>query len=384
MNILFYDMGSYTYHDFLYYLKKAGHTCKTLYYHFPDKFHDDFFCRRFTEYLSQSAYDVVISVNFFPLVAQLCSLHHIKYIAWCYDSPLEERLAEYFHYETNYIFLFDRIEAAQYQAAGYTQVFYQPLAVNTDRLEALVCDTSQAAAYTADISFVGNLYDSPLETLLYAADDFTKGYIEGSLQAQLRIYGCYILDSLITEDLLQAVNDSFEKIGQTGLKLNRRGLSYAIATKITQLERSFLLEQCGELFDTRFYTAKPCALHGVTLCGPVKYADEMPFVFRCSRLNLCPTLKCIQSGIPLRALDIMGAGGTLLAGWQPELAEYFENGTDLILYESMEDAIAKADFYLRHEDLRRQIALNGFEKVKENFNYPKQIAALFRAAHIDC
>lgn len=382
MKILFYDMGSYTYHDFLFYLKKAGHTCKTVYYHFPDKFHDDFFCERFSEYLSGESCDVVVSVNFFPLVAQLCHQYHIKYIAWCYDSPLEERLADYFHYETNYIFLFDRIEAAQYQAAGYTQVFHLPLAVNTDRLDSLAFTASQIAAHSADVSFVGNLYDSPLETLLYAADGFTKGYIEGILQAQLRIYGCYLLDDLITEDLLQAVNHSFQTIGQTNLSLNHRGLTYAVATEITHLERSFLLEQCGALFDTHFYTTKPCDLSHVKLCGPVKYEDEMPCVFRHSKLNLCPALKCIQSGIPLRALDIMGAGGVLLSNYQPELAEYFEDGTDLILYESMEDAIAKADFYLKHEELRKQIAQNGHDKVKKEFSYPKRIEELFRVAKL--
>lgn len=382
MKILFYDMGSYTYHDFLFYLKKAGHTCKTVYYHFPDKFHDDFFCERFSEYLLGESCDVVVSVNFFPLVAQLCHQHHIKYIAWCYDSPLEERLADFFHYETNYIFLFDRIEAAQYQATGYTQVFHLPLAVNTDRLDSLAFTASQIAAHSADVSFVGNLYDSPLETLLYAADGFTKGYIEGILQAQLRIYGCYLLDDLITEDLLQAVNHSFQTIGQTNLSLNHRGLTYAVATEITHLERSFLLEQCGELFDTHFYTTKPCDLSHVKLCGPVKYEDEMPCVFRHSKLNLCPALKCIRSGIPLRALDIMGAGGVLLSNYQPELAEYFEDGTDLILYESMEDAIAKADFYLKHEELRKQIARNGHDKVKKEFSYPKRIEELFRVAKL--
>ena len=81
MKILFYDMGSYTYQDFLNYLEKAGHTCKTIFYHFPDKYEDDFFCWRFTQYLQENTYDVVISVNFFPLVAQLCNQHHIKYIS---------------------------------------------------------------------------------------------------------------------------------------------------------------------------------------------------------------------------------------------------------------------------------------------------------------
>ena len=35
MNILFYDMGSYTYQDTLFYLKQLGHTCKTVYYTSP-------------------------------------------------------------------------------------------------------------------------------------------------------------------------------------------------------------------------------------------------------------------------------------------------------------------------------------------------------------
>lgn len=382
MKILFYDMGSYTCNDFLHYLKKAGHVCRTVYYHFPDKFNDDFFCERFSSYLESDTYDAVISVNFFPLVAQLCNNYNMKYIAWCYDSPLEIRLQEYFHYETNSIFLFDKTEVLQYQASGYSRVFHLPLAVNTDRLDRLTFSPRLVQAYSSDISFVGHLYDSPLETLLCPVDDFTKGYIEGILQAQLRIYGYYFLDDLITDQLLDTVNASFQKIGQTNLSLNRRGFSFAVASRITQLERSFLLEQLGQLFDTRFYTTKPHSLKNVKSCGPVKYEDEMPCVFRHSRLNLNPTLKCIQSGIPLRALDIMGARGVLLSNYQPELAEYFEDEKEVILYESMEDAIEKASFYLKHESFRSSIALNGYQKVKEHFSYPKCIQKLFCIAQI--
>ena len=382
MKILIYDMGSYTFNDILYYLRKAGHSCKTVYYHFPDKFQDDFFCERFSEYLRSDTWDGVFSVNFFPLVARLCQEFRIRYISWCYDSPMEERLQEYFSCDTSYIFLFDRMEVLGYQAAGCQNVFHLPLAVNTARLDALTFDRRQIAARSADISFVGHLYDSPLETLLYSADDYIKGYIEGILQAQLRIYGYYILDELITDDILDAVNASFRKIGQTSLSLNHRGLSFAIASQITHLERSFLLEQLGELFQTCFYSSRPCSLKNAVAKGPLKYADEMPCVFRHSRLNLNPTLKCIQSGIPLRALDIMGARGALLSNYQPELAEYFENEKDLILYESMEDAVAKADFYLRHEELRKAIALRGYQRVKEAFSYPERIDTMFRTAQL--
>ena len=81
----------------------------------------------------------------------------------------------------------------------------------------------------------------------------------------------------------------------------------------------------------------------------------------------------IQSGIPLRALDIMGSRGVLLSNFQPELAEYFNDGQDLILYSSMEEAVDKAVYYLKHDDARRQLALNGYEKIKEYFTYEDRI-----------
>lgn len=383
MKLLFYDMGSYTYQDFLYYLQKAGHSCKTVYYHFPDKFEDEFFIYRFSRYLSEDTYDAVVSVNFFPLVAQLCNQHHIKYISWSYDSPLEDRLKEYFSYETNYIFLFDRIEVEQYQAQGYSRVFHLPLAVNTARLDSLTYSPAQIAAYQTDIAFVGQLYDSPLDALLYSADEYTRGYVEGILQAQLRVYGYYFLDELISDELLENLNQSYQKIGQTAVSLNRRGLSFAIAAQITHLERTFLLEQMGELYPTHFYSTKPYPFSTpVKSCGPVKYHTEMPGVFRYSRLNLCPTLRSIQSGIPLRSLDIMGARGALLSNYQPELAEFFDNEKDLIMYDSMEDAFAKADFYLKHEDLRRQIAVNGYRKICQYFDYPDRIRHMFETAQL--
>lgn len=383
MRILFYDMGSYTYQDLLHYLKKAGHTCKTVYYRFSDRFEDDFFEYRFSRYLTEGSYDVVISVNFFPLVAQQCRKHNIKYLAWCYDSPLEERLKEYFSYETNYIFLFDRIEVAQYRTEGYTQVFHLPLAVNTQRLDALTFAPAQIAAWQADVSFVGKLYDSPLDTLLYPADDYCKGFVEGLIQAQLRVYGYNFLESLITDEFLERLNASFRQLGQTSVSLNRRGLAFAIASQITHLERTFLIEQMGELYNTHFYSAGQYSFTTpVKSPGPVKYLTEMPGVFRYSRLNLCPTLKSIQSGIPLRSLDIMGAGGALLSNFQPELAEYFEDEKDLIMYGSMEDAFAKADFYLKHEELRREIAKNGYQRTCEYFAYPDKIQQMFETAQL--
>ena len=382
MNILFYDMGSYTYNDITYFLKRMGHRVRTLFYHFPDRFEDAFFCERFASVLESDHFDAVMSVNFFPLVASVCSKKGIKYLAWCYDSPIGEQDEQYFPLETNYIFLFDRAETERYNRLGIDQVFHLPLAVHTERLEALEFTREQQQYFRADVSFVGQLYSSSLDILLYAADDYVKGYVEGMIQAQLKIYGYNLIDELVTDEILDAVNASFKKLGQTEVSLNRRGLSYEIAKEITHFERSVLVEQMGELFDTHVYTTEKVNIDHIRNCGPVKYYEEMPGVFRYSKLNLCPTLRCIKSGIPLRALDIMGAGGVLLSSFQPELAEYFVDGESVIMYESLEDAVVKADYYLKNPELLNRIAISGHQIVKEQFSYPDRLNDMFEKAGI--
>ena len=46
----------------------------------------------------------------------------------------------------------------------------------------------------------------------------------------------------------------------------------------------------------------------------------------------------------------------------------------LLYYEDFKDAYAKADFYLKNDTLRKQIARNGYEKIKNNFTYEERFA----------
>ena len=85
--------------------------------------------------LINNNYDCVYSTNFFPLVAKCCDRYNVKYISWSYDSPLDEKLTDYFGYDTNHIFLFDKLEVHKLRQAGYINVYHLPLAVNVDRIE---------------------------------------------------------------------------------------------------------------------------------------------------------------------------------------------------------------------------------------------------------
>ena len=70
-------------------------------------------------------------------------------------------------------------------------------------------------------------------------------------------------------------------------------------------------------------------------------------------------------------MDVLAAGGFLITNYQDEIAEYFVDGEDLAIAYTPEDMVKLAEYYLEHEEERKQIALNGQKKVYEHFAYTK-------------
>lgn len=69
------------------------------------------------------------------------------------------------------------------------------------------------------------------------------------------------------------------------------------------------IKRLSEIYQVKLYTKNPTPeLPNVINMGSVDYYDMMPYVFKCSDINLNITLRSIKTGIPLRAMDIMGAG----------------------------------------------------------------------------
>lgn len=380
MNILLYDfLNSYIQYDLVYFLQKAGHKCNSIpYAQEVDKYNDDVFMSRMEKDLSESNYDLVFTTNFWPVVSKVCKKHDIRYISWFFDSPPNLPTAECMDYECNKIFFFARADYERYKKLGLDNIYYLPLAVNIKRLDAIETDYGR---YGCDVSFVGRLYESMLPQLMAHMDEYQKGYIDGAIKAQLQLYGAYIIDDVISEEFTEKVRQRYRSLSENAIQVSQKELCWAVAAYLTHLERMTLLSFLSKDHQLKLYTHELSdnereLLANVEFEGPVDYLKEMPQVFKASKVNLCPVLKANRSGIPLRALDIMGCGGFLLSSFQPEIYEYFSDGEECVLYESLEDAVAKTEFYLRNDDLRRKIAAAGREKIEKNFRYEDRIAEL--------
>lgn len=85
------------------------------------------------------------------------------------------------------------------------------------------------------------------------------------------------------------------------------------------------------------------------------------------------SLRSIKSGMPLRAFDIMGAGGFLLSNFQSDFLDYFIPGDDFAFYDSQKDLVDKIDYYLRNETERRQMAASAHEKIQKAHTFVHRI-----------
>jgi spore maturation protein CgeB len=256
-------------------------------------------------------------------------------------------------------------------------VYYAPLAVNTDRLDRMFNaqnSNSKSNPYTSEISFVGSMYNEKhnLFDRFTNLSDYTRGYLNGIMNAQLKVYGYYFIEELLNKDIITDLQKSVP------VAPNKDGVEtveylyayYFIARKLANLERTDLLDAVSKKYSTRLYTpnATPELSH-VNNMGPIDYYNDMPYVFHQSCINLNITLRSIRSGIPLRCMDILGSGGFLLSNYQADFYDYFIPGEDLVLFDSKENLLAQCEYYLKHDALRNQIAANGYGKVKEHHTY---------------
>ncbi len=384
MKILVYDFG-YTISDILDSFKQLGITYRIFSYYFENKNDDDFFIHRFSKTINDDRYDAIFSVNYFPLIAECAYQNNLKYISWSYDNPLNvNKIEETLSYPTNYVFFFDKIQANHYAGLGFEHIYHLPLAANINRLNQIQLSASDHTKYDTDISFVGKLYDSDYGFLLKIMNDYQRGFIEGLVNVQQNLYGSYLLDDIITDDFISKINGYIKKSNpDSTFALTKSALTYAMSANITRNERLMILGILSRHHKLKLYSREEHEiLKNAQFMGSCGYINEMPRIFKASKINLNITLKILQSGIPLRAIDIMGSGGFLLSNYQPELAEFFTDGIDVAMYDSIEDAIAKADYYLKHDDERNKIATLAHAKVAEYFNYESRIKDMFETAGI--
>lgn len=326
---------------------------------------------KFNKMLLEFKPDFIFSINFFKVISYICERENIKYVAWIVDNPLLDLYSNLAFNKCNYIFLFDELQYNEFKNRGLTHVYYLPLCVNTNRLDSINISQEDIEKYSKDVAFVGRLYNNNRFDDIKRLPPYVQGYVEGLVRAQANVVGYSFtersLNPYFVEQFIKYAKYTLPE--DIDIPVEKLISHEFIDRKCTQFDRIKTFNAISEICNLTIFSDDkldiiPKAVNG----GIVSYLDEMSKVFKLTKINLNPTSKSIVTGIPLRAFDIMGAGGFLLTSYQLELEKYFEFDKDLVVYYSLEDLKDKILYYLEHENERKDIAYNGYIKVKEQHN----------------
>lgn len=340
---------------------------------------DNVFEEKVVRLLREDSFDFVFSINYFTILSNACERVGMPYISWLCDSRLLTMHNNSVFNACNRIFVFDRVDYAEFRRLG-AKVFYLPLAANVARMDRVRSGETR----TAEISFVGSMYAKKNEYDKCKGEltPYLQGYFDAALRAQTDVYGEDVIGELLTDDIVLKLGAclSFEKAKESFSSLPLAFAVTHLGFKLANIERTKLLTLLSGHFPVALYSdaSLPDAA-GIDYRGTVDYWTQMPKVFYNSRINLNVTMRNIRTGLPLRMFDIMGCEGFLLTNYQAEIASLFEPGRDLVVYESFDDCLKKAGYYLEHEDERRTIAENGYRKICAHHTYDHRIAEMFES-----
>ena len=374
MNILFLDWPCFGRTDFLNFFSER-HDSVTLFSHADYELRkSDSFLAALYSVLENQQFDFCFSYNFFPLMATACYKCNIKYISFVYDSPQVKLYSYTVTYPTNYIFLFDSSLVTQFQKEGLTTFYYMPLPVNADRIHSLLQKPYDSARLSADVSFVGSLYNENhnLYDSLQGISSYTKGYLDAIMQAQSHVYGYNFLEECLTPAITAELQNAahYQKNPDGVESLSFIFSDYYLCRKLTSMERINILTDVASHFPLKIFTPNNnYVIPNASNMGVADYLTETPYIFHDSKINLNITLRSIKSGIPLRCMEIMSCGGFLLTNFQSDFFKHFVAGEDFVYFESNDDMLQKIDYYLTHEKERASIAESGYQKVIKNHSY---------------
>lgn len=310
----------------------------------------------------------------------------IKYVSVIWDAPYIKLYSPFGRLDHCWFSVFDKLDQERFQNAGIPHTLYQPLAVNPEDVTMWSRNARKqlAGKYINDICFVGslyedNLYDKRVHNMPPVITDYFNSVFEEAAfcwDGKNRIYGQTSKEMLQYMSMISAdfrVDNRLE-IDDTAMF----EIMYLVR-KIANIERIATLGTLSEAYHVTLHTTSKVedgVLGNVEVKLPVRPGKDAAVVYAGSKINLNISLKGIEGGTPQRIMEIMGAGGFVLTNYCHETAELFEEGKEIAMFKTPEELFEKADYYLKHDKEREQIAKAGHNKVLECYTYDKKLEKL--------
>ena len=391
MRILWYQTKHRAENRILRALRECGHVVETFFCPLQTGEQEEQFLPLIREACREQRADVIFSIGYFAAISDACEQENRLYLAYCCDVPTLAMYERNIANPCNRILVADRDKIAEFTDKGAAEVYYVPMAPLADISRIRMADNASGGGYTEyrrgepgarrHISFVGSLHENNLYRSLEKLPDSMRGYLDGIMVAQSRIYGYTMYRDVLDESFwdIMAKLIRTPQAGDDREKLCYMLEHFFFAPQVTRLERMHLVGQLAARVGEQFgMYGRECPENAEKFRyhGELHEGAELAGHYHGTEINVNITNRARTGGVPQKVWDVLACGGFLLSNYQADFEGLLVPGEDFVMYGSADELTELAEYYLEHPIERQELAQNGQRKVTENHTWEQRIEML--------
>ncbi len=314
------------------------------------------------------------SINLIEGLPAVAARADLDYICWEIDpatSPIAEIRAQ--HAEHTSVFTYRRRNIDHFQQAGYETVNYLPLAANPGKRSPVAGEEIESE-YQAEVSFVGSSLkanaDRLLNLLMRWLNRREQDYPEADWSTFRRKLNNWISEfPAWGEDTLPRLR---EQVAQLGIPqvIEFENETYSLPMILAEYrafrKRLDVIRSAGDSYELAVWGDD--GWEGQTgrqgnFCGEAAHEEELTKIYNGSKINLDVNRIYQPEIITMRVFDVMACGQVVLTEESDALRELFTPGEECVIYTDRADLVEKLDYYLDHDEERREIGRRAREKI---------------------
>ncbi|MEJ5300854.1 MAG: glycosyltransferase [Thermodesulforhabdaceae bacterium] len=332
----------------------------------------------------------LMTINHVKGLPKICARLGIPLVIWEIDPRIEllpdDEISSEAVRNTVRIYTYKRSLVTDYTKTGFRHAKYLPLAANTRKYRPMKIDLNIYKGYEADVSFVGNSMQLQGDWLLEKAISLLRRLnpqlnveeiVFNMINAQLAYPDAFVLPKLIHDMLHQMSYYSSVVTDEKGRKIN---IETCLSEKAASERRIQAVNTLAGLAKEK--VVKVWGDEGwrkrlsppIIYAGPAGHFHELPVIYNASRINLDINRLYQKDIVTLRIFDILACKAFVLADDSPELNLLFRKGEEIISFKKISQIPSICEYYLKHEDERKEIAQKGYEKVLKEHSLRKRLS----------
>jgi len=329
---------------------------------------------------------LVAGINYTQGLAEACRDLGLRLVIWEIDPATDELTPCRPPAEHAQIFTYRRAQVPVFEAAGFPNASYLPLAANPNRRFPADPKADDASDYRAPIAFVGasmreqaNRFGEHLiaEYCLWRGGSPIEAKAEctRALDGVRNDHRSDLTSSRVEALLSEALPEFVEAIRRRPNKPDPVVLASEIIAADKRLSYVELLGPLGVHVwgDQAWQSAERS---GATYRGLAGHRFELGRIYSGATVNVDIGRLYQNDMVTMRVFDVMACRGFVLTERNDALLELFTEGVELDCYTSADELLEKAKYYSTHPAEAAAIATRGYEAVLAHHTISGRVATM--------